>query len=121
MRNMLAVALLSVAMAGSGLAQTGEIHKIGNGVTSPRLIKEVKPNYTKAAMDRKVEGVVEVEAVILRDGTVGDVTVTNSLDEDLDQEAVRATKQWRFTPGTKDGKAVAVQVQIELAFRLRDH
>lgn len=119
MQHMLAVALLSVAMAGSGLAQTGEIHTIGNGVTSPRLIKEVKPNYTKAAMDRKVEGMVEVEAVILRDGTVGDVTVTKSLDTDLDQEAVKATKQWRFKPGTKDGKAVAVRVQIELTFTLR--
>ena len=117
---MLAVAMLSVALAGSGLAQTGEIYKIGNGVTSPRLIKEVKPKYSKAAMDRKVEGIVEVEAVILADGHVGDVTVTRPLDEDLDQEVVKATKQWMFTPGTKDGKPVAVQVNIELTFTLRN-
>ena len=52
-------------LAGPALAQTGEVYKIGNGVTSPVLIREVKPVYTKAAMDRKVQGMVEVNAVIL--------------------------------------------------------
>jgi TonB family protein len=70
-------------------------------------------------MRRKVEGTVEVDAVILADGTVGDVSVKRSLDPDLDEEAVKATKQWRFRPGTKDGAPVAVQVFIELTFTLK--
>ena len=120
MRNMLTVAALSLVMAGTALARTGEVYKIGNGVKAPVLVREVKPIYPKAAMDRKVEGTVEVEAVILEDGTVGDIRVTRSLDEDLDREAVKAAKQWTFKPGTKDAKPVAVQVNIELTFTLRN-
>jgi TonB family protein len=119
-RNMLTVAAFSVLLAGPALAQTGEVYKPGNGVTSPVIVREVKPTYTKAAMDRKVQGTVEVTAVILADGTVGDVTMKRSLDPDLDVEAIRATKQWKFKPGTKDGTPVPVEVSIELSFTLRD-
>jgi TonB family protein len=84
------------------------------------LVKEVNPQYTEDAMRRKVEGIVEMFAVVLADGTVGDVTVTRSLDEDLDRQAIRATKQWEFKPGTKDGKPVAVAVNIELTFTLKE-
>jgi len=119
-RNMLIAAAFSVFVAGPALAQTGQVYQIGNGVTSPVLVREVKPTYTQAAMDRKVQGTVEVSAVILADGTVGDVTVKKSLDPDLDVQAVRAAKQWKFKPGTKDGEPVAVEVTIELSFTLRD-
>jgi TonB family protein len=58
----------------------------------------------------------------LADGTVGDVTVVESLDTvfGLDAEAVRAAKQWLFNPGAKDGQAVAVSVTIEMTFTLRE-
>jgi TonB family protein len=117
---MLMLAALSTVLASPALAQTGEVQKPGNGVTTPVLIREVKPAYPKAAMDRKVQGVVEVKAVVLADGTVGDVTVKKSLDPDLDAEAIRAAKQWKFKPGTKDGEPVPVEVSIELSFTLRD-
>lgn len=120
MRSILAAAALSVVLAGGGVAAQDQVYEIGNGVKSPMLIREVKPNYTKAAMDRKVQGTVEMDAIVLKDGSVGDVTIKRSLDDDLDQEAIKATKQWKFKPGTKDGKAVNVQVQIELSFTLRD-
>jgi TonB family protein len=119
-RNTLIAAAFAVFLAGPALAQTREVHQIGNGVTSPVLIREVKPVYTQAAMDRKVQGTVEVNAVILANGTVGDVTVKKSLDPDLDAEAIRAAKQWKFKPGTKDGEPVPVEVSIELSFTLRD-
>lgn len=121
MRSILTVAALAMALAGTALAQQGEVYKIGNGVKSPVLRQEVKPNYTEGAMRRKVQGTVELSAVVLKDGTVGDdVIVTRSLDEELDQQAVKAAKQWLFKPGTKDDQAVAVQVNIELTFTLRD-
>jgi TonB family protein len=119
-RNALIVTALSVFLTGSAQAQTGEVYQIGNGVTSPVLLREVKPSYTAAAMRRKAQGTVEVKAVVLADGTVGDVTVTRSLDPDLDLEAIRVTKQWRFRPGTKNGEPVPVEVSIELTFTLRD-
>jgi periplasmic protein TonB len=118
-RRLLTLTAIVMSLAG-GLAAQDQVYKIGNGITSPTLIKEVKPNYTKTAMDRKVQGTVEMEAIVLKDGSVGDVTITRSLDEDLDQEAIKAAKQWKFRPGTKDGEAVNVQVNIELSFTLRD-
>jgi protein TonB len=120
-RSILTVAAISVVLAGTGLAQQGDVHQIGNGVKAPRLIREVKPTYTEGAMRRKIQGLVEMKVVVLADGTVGDdVVVTKSLDEELDQQAIKAVKQWTFEPGTKDDKPVRVQVNIEMTFTLRD-
>jgi TonB family protein len=63
---------------------------------------------------------VVMTAVVREDGTVGEVTITQSLDTKfgLDAEAVKAAKQWTFKPGMKDRKPVAVLVTIEIAFSL---
>jgi TonB family protein len=92
----------------------------GRSVRVPTLVKEVKPHYTPAAMQEQIEGVVLMEAVVLRDGRVGDVRVVKSLDAKfgLDREAVKAAKQWRFKPGTLKGAPVAVLVTLEMAFTL---
>jgi TonB family protein len=81
----------------------------------------VKPAYTAEAMRAKIQGTVIVECVVLPDGTVGDVQVVKSLDPTfgLDQEAVKAAKQWRFIPGRRNGQPVAVLITIELTFTLR--
>jgi TonB family protein len=64
---------------------------------------------------------VQLECVVLPDGSVGDVRVARPLDPTygLDEEAVKAAKRWRFTPGTKDGTPVPVVVTLELTFTLR--
>lgn len=89
--------------------------------TSPVLIREYKPSYTEEARRAKIEGIVEMDAVVLEDGSVGDVTVTKSLDREygLDDEAVKTLKKWLFKPATKDGKPVAVHVFVEMSFTLR--
>jgi TonB family protein len=106
---------------GYGGGTGGGVYRPGSGVEIPRIISEVKPQYTADAMRAKIQGVVELEAVVLPDGTVGDVQVTRSLDRTfgLDQKAIEAVRQWRFAPGTRFGKPVAVQVVIELTFTLR--
>lgn len=108
---------------GSGGGFGGGVYQIGNGVTSPQLIKEVKPNYTGDAMRAKLQGVVEMEAVVLADGTVDPnrIKITRSLDSTfgLDQQAIIAVKQWRFRPGTYKGQPVPVLVNVELTFTLR--
>jgi periplasmic protein TonB len=93
----------------------------GDGVTFPRMLQQVKPNYTSEALRAQVQGKVELEIVVLADGTVGRVHITRSLDPTfgLDQEAIKAVKQWRFDPGRKLGKAVPVRVGVELTFTLR--
>ena len=87
----------------------------------PRVVSEVKPDYTLEAKKQGIQGTVELSVVVNGDGTVGEVNVTKSLDDKygLDEQAVIAMKKWRFRPGTKDGKPVAVQVTVEMAFRLR--
>lgn len=109
--------------AGSGGGFGGGEYREGNGVTSPVLTKEVKPNYTGDAMRAKLQGVVEMEAVVLPDGSVDPnrIKITRSLDSTfgLDQQAVIAVKQWRFRPGTYKGQPVPVLVNIELTFTLR--
>ena len=85
------------------------------------MVREVKPKYTPEAMQQKIQGSVWLECVVLETGDVGDIEVTRSLDDEygLDQEAIKAAKQWKFKPGTKDGKPVAVVVTIELTFTLK--
>ena len=91
------------------------------GLTLPRLVKEVKPEYTKAALDKRIEGTVALECVVREDGTVGECHVTRSLDRQfgLDQEAIKAARQWLFVPAEKNGGPVPVLVVIELTFALR--
>src|SRR5207248_2979539 len=93
---------------GSGGNTGGGPYRPGNGVTLPRVLREVKPQYTSDAMRAKVQGTVLLECVVKPDGTVGDVQVIRSLDPTfgLDQQAVVAARQWRFAPGTRMGEPV---------------
>ena len=106
---------------GEGGGVGGGVYRPGSGVKIPQLVREVKPRYTADAMRAKVQGMVWLEVVVRPDGTVGDITVTKSLDTvfGLDEEAIRAAKQWRFVPGTRFGEPVSVLVSIELSFTLR--
>ena len=88
-------------------------------VTMPVVVREVKPNYPESAMRERVQGNVTLEAVVKKDGTVGEVTVKKPLHPELDEEAVKAMKKWEFRPGTKDGKAVDVAVDVEMTFNLK--
>ncbi|RPJ78138.1 MAG: energy transducer TonB [Acidobacteria bacterium] len=99
----------------------GGAYQPGSGIDTPQVIREVKPQYTAEAMRAKIQGIALLEAVVLPDGTVGDVRVVRSLDPvfGLDQEALKAAKQWRFVPGRRQGQPVPVLVLIELTFTLR--
>lgn len=121
MRTVLTAAALAAAIVATASAGSAQVYKIGqDGVKAPVLVQEVKPQYTKDAKARGVQGSVEIIAVVKADGTVDEnVRVTKSLDPELDDEAVKAARQWRFRPGTKDGAAVAVEVNIELTFTLK--
>ena len=108
-----------VAAQATQSAQT-RVYKPGDGVLAPVLVKEVKPQYTADAMRARVQGVVTLECVVQPDGAIGEARVTKSLNPDLDEEAIKAVKQWRFKPGRKDGKPVPVRITLEVTFTLRD-
>jgi TonB family protein len=125
MRSMAFVVAMGCAfgvMAGTAASQdTTAVYTPGQSVVAPRLVREVKPQYTAEARAKKIQGRIELDAVVLEDGTVGDVKVTQSLDAvyGLDEEAVKAMKQWVFEPGQKDGKPVPVRVNVEMTFNLK--
>jgi len=106
---------------GSGGGTGGGVYRPGNGVTTPIVLREVKPQYTSDAMRAKVQGSVWLECVVRPDGSVGDVKVIRSLDSTfgLDLEAMKAARNWRFRPGTRQGEPVSVVVIIQLDFTLR--
>ena len=93
----------------------------GNGVSWPKLIVEVKPNYTAEAMRARIEGFVELEIVVHADGSVGRIRLVRSLDArfGLDLEAIKAVRAWRFDPARQAGRPVQVRVPVEVSFRLR--
>jgi protein TonB len=118
---------------GSGGNFGGGAFQSGNGITDPTLLVEVKPNYTGDAMRAKLQGLVEMQAIVKPDGTVdpNSLRITRSLDQTfgLDDEAKKAVRQWRFKPGicqrsegcgtARRGEPVAVLVLVELSFTLR--
>lgn len=106
---------------GTGGGFGGGAYRPGSGVELPVLVREVKPQYTAEAMRAKVQGKVVLECVVLPDGTIGEAQVIRSLDPvfGLDEEALKAARQWRFVPGTRLGEPVAVLISIEMDFTLR--
>lgn len=118
MKLVLAVALVLAATVAH--AQDEVVYEQGNGVSTPKVVTDVKPQYTSEAMHEKIKGAVILDAVVKADGTVGKVTVKQSLDRfyGLDDNCVRALKQWKFEPGMKDGKAVAVRITVTMAFTM---
>jgi bla regulator protein BlaR1 len=97
------------------------VHRPGEGVKLPKVVHEVKPDYTREAMEAGIQGRLSLQAVVLESGLVGDVDIVDSLDTvyGLDEQAVKAIRQWQFEPGTKDGKPVAVQIEVEFTFKLK--
>jgi TonB family protein len=103
------------------LQAQSKVYRPGNGVSLPEVVTEAKPEYTPQAMQEKIQGSVWLECVVSETGDVTDIKVTRSLDKEfgLDQAAVDSARLWKFKPGRKDGKAVAVAITLELRFTLR--
>ncbi len=91
----------------------------GPGVTAPVLLYRSLPSYTEEARKARIEGVVVVECIVRKNGSVDTIKVIRSLGYGLDESAVKtiATK-WRFRPGTRNGEPVDVRAHVEVFFRL---
>jgi TonB family protein len=104
---------------GSGGGTGGGPFRPGSGIEAPRLLREVRADYTEDARRRNVEGEVVLEIVVRRDGTVGDVKIVQRLGAGLDDRAVQAVRQWRFAPARRMGAPVDVIVEVAVEFKLR--
>jgi protein TonB len=91
--------------------------RVGRGVIPPKKIREVAPIYPPIAVAARREGLVILEAVIAEDGSVRDVKVLRSVPL-LDQAAMEAVRQWRFTPTLLSGEPVPVVMTVTVDFKL---
>ena len=96
----------------------GGPYRVGGGVSAPRVLYAPDPQYSEEARKAKYQGTVVLWCVIGPDGRARDMRVRRSLGMGLDQQALEAVKLWKFEPARKDGQPVAVQINIEVNFRL---
>jgi TonB family protein len=95
------------------------VYKPGNGVTRPKPVFMPDPPYTDSAARKKIHGEVLLKVIVTMDGNVRDVQVVKALEESLDRQSVTTVSTWRFEPGTKDGKPVAVEINVEVTFNIQ--
>ena len=104
---------------GEGGGTGGGPYRPGSGIEPPRLLHEVKAQYTEDARRRGIAGDVVLEVVVRRDGSVGDAHVLQGLGYGLDERAISAVRQWRFAPAQRKGAPVDVLVEVAVEFTLR--
>ena len=103
---------------GTGGGCCSGAYRPGNGVSAPRAIYDPDPEYSEEARKAKFGGIVVLSVTVDASGRPRDIRVARSLGMGLDEKALEAVEKWKFTPGMKDGMPVAVQVNVEVSFRL---
>jgi protein TonB len=103
---------------GSGGGFGGGVYRIGGGVSAPSVLLKIEPEYSEEARKAKWQGTVVLSLIVDDKGQPQELKVVRALGLGLDQKAIEAVIKWRFKPGMKDGKPVAVMATIEVNFRL---
>lgn len=88
-------------------------------IVNPVLIHRVNPEYPEVARRARVQGIVILEAIITKDGTVENVRVLRGVHPILDQAAIDSVKQWRYKPATLNGTRVKVYSTVTVKFTLK--
>ena len=91
---------------------------LGGGVSAPRAIFAPDPEYSEEARKAKYQGTVVLYMIVGPDGRARDIRVVRSVGMGLDEKAIDAVRTWKFDPARRDGQAVAVQINVEVSFRL---
>jgi len=93
---------------------------VDEGITPPRAITKIPPQYTPLARESRVQGVVIMQAIIETNGQISDVKVLKGLPMGLEEAAVEAIRQWTFDPALDgDGNPVRVYYNLTINFRLQ--
>lgn len=103
---------------GRGGGTGGGVFRVGGGVSAPRGINTPDPEYSEEARKAKFQGTVVLWMIVGPDGRPRDVKVARSLGMGLDQKAMETVRTWTFEPARKDGVPVAVQINVEVNFKL---
>jgi TonB family protein len=96
----------------------GGPYRVGGGVSAPRVTYQPDPEYSEEARKAKYQGTVVLWVVIGPDGRPHDIRVQRTLGMGLDEKAIEAVRTWKFDPARLNGNPVAVQINVEVNFRL---
>jgi TonB family protein len=92
-------------------------YTIGNGVDAPVVLVKSVPPYTEEARKADVNGIVALQCIVRKDGTVDSCKILRGLGYGLDQSAINTiTTAWRFKSGSKNGVPVEVYAHIQVTF-----
>ena len=107
--------------ADAGVDLRGAVLVCEPGVVVPMATRQVKPKYTTAARQAKLQGSVEVVAIVDTDGSIREARILQSLDSQfgLDEEALNAARASAFEPAKLNGAPVRSAVKIVMYFTLR--
>ncbi len=103
---------------GRGGGIGGGVFRVGGGVSAPKAVYAPDPEYSEEARKAKYQGTCVLWLIVGPDGHPRDIKVARTLGLGLDEKAIEAVKTWKFEPAMKDGKPVAVQINVEVSFRL---
>ena len=92
--------------------------KIGNGVSAPVPLKTPQAKYTKEAKKKRIEGQCLVSIIVDAKGMPHNLRIIRPVGYGLDEAALAAIQKYRFKPAMKNGHPVAVQMAIEVNFRV---
>jgi len=90
------------------------------GFTMPKPLKTVEAEFSDEARRKRVSGSLLVSMVVTEDGLAAKLRVLNPLGAGLDEQALKAVRQYKFAPATLDGIAVPVPLRVEISFNLRE-
>jgi len=96
----------------------GGPYRVGGGVSAPRVLYQPDPEYSEEARKAKYQGTVVLWVVVGPDGRTKDIKVQRTLGMGLDEKAMEAVRTWKFEPARLNGNPVAVQINVEVNFRL---
>ncbi len=88
--------------------------------TPPHAVFTPNPEYSAEARKAHYEGTCVLWTIVGTDGRVRDIRVARRLGRGLDEKAIETVKQWKFDPAMYEGEPVAVQINVEVTFRLYD-
>jgi protein TonB len=103
---------------GSGGGYGGGLMSVGGGVSAPQVIHSVDPDFTESARSANYQGIVSIQLIVDSQGNPQNVHVVRHLGMGLDEKAIQAVKQYKFRAAMYQGHPVAVQMVIDVDFRL---
>jgi TonB family protein len=94
-----------------------QLVKLSQGVSEGLLVKRVQPVYPAQARQMRVQGPVQLQATISKEGNISNVKVVSG-NAQLARAAVDAVKQWKYKPYYLNNEPVEIQTQIMVNFKL---